>query len=334
MDALVNYPVTGTYPTWELTEDGVLTISSNIPDYTSISDQPWAAYREFIREIKLTNVYGVGKNAFAFDQTDKSFINNIDAPLVRTIGENAFKNNDRLLSFNGEAVQTIGDQAFANCTALENVNFGEHITSMGNKVFDGCSKMAELGVDAMTPPTVTAQTFVGMGATSANAPGRNGVRQATGQKSVSLEVPESAVVTYENTPYWNLFSSSYIGEHGNIVAGDLFGNGMWVLFADSTLMVSCSSLETGSGLQDQNSVHDWGTYASKIKRIEVLGELPELYRSFNNLPNLESVAFSSSVKKLYSTFSNCPKLKEVPLNDVEEFREYGNLGCFEKSATH
>ena len=122
----------------------------------------------------------------------------------------------------------------------------------------------------------------------------------------------------------------YIGEHGTIVAGDVFGNGMWVLYADSTLMVSCSSLETGSGIQDKTSMHNWGTYADKIKRIEVLGELPELYRSFNNLPNLESVSFSSSVKKLYSTFYNCPKLKEVPLSSVEEFREYGNVGCFEK----
>lgn len=332
----VNFPVKFVQNnwSWELTGDGTLTIqgTANNLFWDNAQSVPWYPYRKYIRRVVVgSGITMIGKNAFCFPNEGESQIKEIEIPAtVTSIGENAFKNNDRLLSFNGEAVQTIGDQAFANCTALENVNFGEHITSMGNKVFDGCSKMAELGVDAMTPPTVTAQTFVGMGATSANAPGRNGVRQATGQKSVSLEVPESAVVTYENTPYWNLFSSSYIGEHGNIVAGDLFGNGMWVLFADSTLMVSCSSLETGSGLQDQNSVHDWGTYASKIKRIEVLGELPELYRSFNNLPNLESVAFSSSVKKLYSTFRNCPKLKEVPLNSVEEFREYGNLGCFEQ----
>lgn len=330
IDVSVDYPVTGTNPNWELTENGVLTVSENIPNYSSANEQPWAAYRNYIREIKLTNVYSVGKNAFAFEQAGLSSIKKIDAPYLWSIGENAFKNNDVLKSFIGEKVRTIGSEAFANCAALEEAKFGEEITSMGSKVFDGCTKIEELGVDVMTPPTVTAQTFVGMGAQSAGAPGRNGVRKATGQKSVTLEVPESAVVTYANTLYWNLFSMDYIGEHGTIVAGDVFGNGMWVLYADSTLMVSCSSLETGSGIQDKTSMHNWGTYADKIKRIEVLGELPELYRSFNNLPNLESVSFSSSVKKLYSTFYNCPKLKEVPLSSVEEFREYGNVGCFEK----
>lgn len=342
LDQATAFPVSGTwgvgYGQWKITADGTLTISttndiydSRIPDYTNINDQPWATFSDFIRSIVLSDqIKGVGKNAFAFATTGKSSIHSIKAPAVTTIGENAFKNNDVLKSFIGEKVQSIGNEAFANCAALEEAKFGEQITSMGSKVFDGCTKIAELGVDAMTPPTVSAQTFIGMGAQSAGAPGRKGVRQATGQKSVTLEVPESAVVTYANTLYWNLFSMEYIGEHGTIVAGDVFGNGMWVLYADSTLMVSCSSLETGSGIQDKTSMHNWGTYADKIKRIEVLGELPELYRSFNNLPNLESVSFSSSVKKLYSTFYNCPKLKEVPLSSVEEFREYGNVGCFEK----
>ena len=341
LDQSMAFPVSGTYGSgfgqWELSEDGTLTLDTkyeydhNIPDYANITNQPWYLYRDFIRKVVLSeNIKGVGKNAFAFAETGKSSIHSVEAPAVTTIGDNAFKNNDVLKSFIGEKVQSIGSEAFANCAALEEAKFGEEITSMGSKVFNGCTKIEELGVDAMTPPTVTAQTFVGMGAQSAGAPGRNGVRKATGQKSVTLSVPESAVVTYENTPYWNLFSSNYIGEHGNIVAGDVFGNGMWVLFADSILMVSCTSLETGSGIQDKTSMHNWGTYADKIKRIEVLGELPELYRSFNNLPNLESVSFSSSVKKLYSTFYNCPKLKEVPLSSVEEFREYGNVGCFEK----
>lgn len=343
LDQSTAFPISGTfgagYGTWEISEDGTLTIDNtksttydrSIPDYANINNQPWYSCQKFIRKVVLTNkIQGIGKNAFAFATTGKSSIHSIEAPAVTTIGENAFKNNDVLKSFIGEKVRTIGSEAFANCAALEEAKFGEEITSMGSKVFDGCTKIEELGVDAMTPPTVTAQTFVGMGAQSAGAPGRNGVRKATGQKSVTLEVPESAVVTYANTLYWNLFSMDYIGEHGTIVAGDVFGNGMWVLYADSTLMVSCSSLETGSGIQDKTSMHNWGTYADKIKRIEVLGELPELYRSFNNLPNLESVSFSSSVKKLYSTFYNCPKLKEVPLSSVEEFREYGNVGCFEK----
>ncbi len=324
-----DFPVSGTNPTWEIGRDGILKISSNIPNYSSASDQPWYGYHEFIGKIELSeSVTSVGNYAFA--STGSLGAWSVEAPSVTMIGSHAFAGNAGLRRFTGENVRTINDEAFAGCAALEDVDFGDKLTSLGSRVFDGCPVVANFAVDAITPPSVNSQTFVGMGAQSAGAPGRNGVRKATGQKSVTLEVPESAVVTYANTLYWNLFSMDYIGEHGTIVAGDVFGNGMWVLYADSTLMVSCSSLETGSGIQDKTSMHNWGTYADKIKRIEVLGELPELYRSFNNLPNLESVSFSSSVKKLYSTFYNCPKLKEVPLSSVEEFREYGNVGCFEK----
>ena len=334
------------YGKWVIDENGTLIVKgggstgfdNKLPDYANESDQPWYIYRDFIKKIEIEEgLQGIGKNAFATPNEGESQVTEVVVPAsVTEIGENAFKNNDQIEEVKAEGVQTIGNQAFENCSSLEKVNFGKDLSSIGNKAFNYCGLMDAMAVKAAVPPAVTAQTFVGLGRVSSNAPAKVKAKaarratSATGQKAVSLDVPESSVVTYANTLYWNLFSMDYIGEHGSIEAGDVFGNGMWILYADSTMIISCSSLETGSGLQDQNTVHDWGTNAGKIKRIEVLGELTELYRSFNNLPNLESVSFSSSVKKLYSTFRNCPKLKEVPLNDVEEFREYGSLGCFEQ----
>ena len=336
VDKIVSFPVVT--DTWSINQVGTLTILNTIPDYAKPEDQPWYAYRDYIHSIVVKeNVTKIGDNAFAFKEEGESHVEEVEIPAtVETIGENAFKNNDQIEEVQAEGVQTIGNQAFENCSSLEKVKFGKDLSSIGNKAFNYCGLVDVMAVKAAVPPTVTAQTFVGLGRVSNNAPAKVKAKAArrataaTGQKTVSLDVPESSVVTYANTLYWNLFSMDYIGEHGSIEAGDVFGNGMWILYADSTMIISCSSLETGSGLQDQNTVHDWGTNAGKIKRIEVLGELTELYRSFNNLPNLESVSFSSSVKKLYSTFRNCPKLKEVPLNDVEEFREYGSLGCFEQ----
>ena len=336
VDKIVSFPVVT--DTWSINQVGTLTILNTIPDYAKPEDQPWYAYRDYIHSIVVKeNVTKIGDNAFAFKEEGESHVEEVEIPAtVETIGENAFKNNDQIEEVHAEGVQTIGSQAFENCSSLEKVKFGKNLSSIGDKAFNYCGLVDAMAVKAAVPPAVTAQTFVGLGRVSNNAPAKVKAKaarratSATGQKAVSLDVPESSVVTYANTLYWNLFSMDYIGEHGSIEAGDVFGNGMWILYADSTMIISCSSLETGSGLQDQNTVHDWGTNAGKIKRIEVLGELTELYRSFNNLPNLESVSFSSSVKKLYSTFRNCPKLKEVPLNDVEEFREYGSLGCFEQ----
>ncbi len=347
LDRIVEFPVVDEVNHWELTSDGLLTVTGKwngvekchyLDDYAQSSDQPWYAYRTFIKKVVFVEDFKhIGKNAFAYESEGESQIAEVVVPAsVETIGENAFKNNDQIEEVQAEGVKNIGSQAFENCSALEKVKFGKDLSSIGNKAFNYCGLVDVMAVKAAVPPTVTAQTFVGLGRVSNNAPAKVKAKaarratSATGQKAVNLDVPESSVVTYANTLYWNLFSMDYIGEHGSIEAGDVFGNGMWILYADSTMIISCSSLETGSGLQDQNTVHDWGTNAGKIKRIEVLGELTELYRSFNNLPNLESVSFSSSVKKLYSTFRNCPKLKEVPLNDVEEFREYGSLGCFEQ----
>ena len=336
VDKIVSFPVVT--DTWSINQVGTLTILNTIPDYAKPEDQPWYAYRDYIHSIVVKeNVTKIGDNAFAFKEEGESHVEEVEIPAtVETIGDNAFKNNDQIEEVQAEGVKNIGNQAFENCSSLERVVLGKKAKSLGTKVFNNCGLVDVMAVKAAVPPTVTAQTFVGLGRVSNNAPAKVKAKaarratSATGQKAVNLDVPESSVVTYANTLYWNLFSMDYIGEHGSIEAGDVFGNGMWILYADSTMIISCSSLETGSGLQDQNTVHDWGTNAGKIKRIEVLGELTELYRSFNNLPNLESVSFSSSVKKLYSTFRNCPKLKEVPLNDVEEFREYGSLGCFEQ----
>ena len=211
-----DFPVSGTNPTWEIGRDGILKISSNIPNYSSASEQPWYGYHEFIGKIELSeSVTSVGNYAFA--STGSLGAWSVEAPSVTTIGSHAFAGNAGLRRFTGENVRTINDEAFAGCAALEDVDFGDKLTSLGSRVFDGCPAMENFALDAITPPSVNSQTFVGMGASASGAPGRKAKASGSGQQSVTLSVPEEATVNYLAAPYWNLFSMEFIEGHGAIV---------------------------------------------------------------------------------------------------------------------
>ena len=333
LDQSMAFPVSGTYGSgfgqWELSEDGTLTLDTkyeydhNIPDCANITNQPWYLYRDFIRKVVLSeNIKGVGKNAFAFAEMGKSSIHSVEAPAVTTIGENAFKNNDALISFNGEYVKTIGNEAFAGCAALEDVDFGDKLTSLGSRVFDGCPVVANFAVDAITPPSVNSQTFVGMGASASGAPGRKAKASGSGQGSVTLSVPEEATVNYLAAPYWNLFSMEFIEGHGSIVKSGAYYDGAWVLYSDGTLIASS---QTTNGSIDVATVYNDAT----VTRVEFLGGANEVKSTFfSNLPNLKTVVLNAAVNKVgYRTFQNCAKLESINLENVDTIDSEAFKGC-------
>lgn len=313
-------------PDWVLYEDGTLMIWKNIPNYNQPQDQPWYNYREFISKIQIIKgVKSIGNNAFSYANTGESKITRFEDELesITTIGNNAFKNNDRLVKVLAKNVQTIGNEAFANCSALTDVDFGDKLTSLGNKVFDGCPAMANFALDAITPPSVTSQTFVGMGASASNVQGRNGAKASgSGQGSVTLSVPEEATVNYLAAPYWNLFSMEFIEGHGAIVKSGAYYDGAWVLYADGTLIASS---QTTNGSIDIASVYNDAT----VTRVEFLGGATEIKSTFfSNLPNLKTVVLNAAVNKVgYRTFQNCAKLESINLENVDTIESEAFKGC-------
>ena len=195
LDKIVSFPVVT--DTWSINQVGTLTILNTIPDYAKPEDQPWYAYRDYIHSIVVKeNVTKIGDNAFAFKEEGESHVEEVEIPAtVETIGENAFKNNDQIEEVKAEGVQTIGNQAFENCSSLEKVKFGKDLSSIGNKAFNYCGLVDVVAVKAAVPPTVTAQTFVGLGRVSNNAPAKVKAKaarratSATGQRSDLCQHP-------------------------------------------------------------------------------------------------------------------------------------------------
>ena len=216
MDTQVTFPVSGTwgigYGTWVIDTEGTLIVKkgrngfdTRLPDYANESDQPWYIYRDFIKKIEIEEgLQGIGKNAFATPSEGESQVKEVVVPAsVTEIGENAFKNNDQIESVEAEGVQSIGNQAFENCSSLEQVKFGKDLSSIGNKAFNYCGLMDAMAVKSAVPPTVTAQTFVGLGRQSSNAPAKVKAKYAarrataaTGQKAVNLDVPDDYIAKY------------------------------------------------------------------------------------------------------------------------------------------
>lgn len=323
INRIIDFPVYGTG--WHLDEDGTLTIIQAM-GFTQPSEQPWYSYKDYIEKVVFGNsdyvVTYIGQNCLAFENPGESKIQSIEAPYVTTINAEAFKNNDILKSFKGENVKTIGNEAFAGCAALEDVDFGDKLTSLGSRVFNGCPAMENFALDAITPPSVNSQTFVGMGASASNAPGRGAKASGSGQQSVTLSVPEESTVNYLAAPYWNLFSMEFIEGHGSIVKSGAYYDGAWVLYSDGTLIASS---QTTTGSIDVATVYNDAT----VTRVEFLGGANEVKSTFfSNLPNLKTVVLNAAVNKVgYRTFQNCAKLESINLENVDTIESEAFKGC-------
>lgn len=122
---------------YELSEDGMLTISGfgNMPEFSSVESIPWYSDRDKIKEVVITGVTSVSKNAFS----DCVNLEEVVFPeQFETIGEAAFSGCVKLPEINlnqAKALQSIGKDAFLNCISLSKVTFPESLVSVGENAF-------------------------------------------------------------------------------------------------------------------------------------------------------------------------------------------------------
>jgi hypothetical protein len=126
--------------TWNLSTDGILTISGNgdMPDYTSYDRNiPWYPYRSFIQEVIIADgVTSIGRYAFA------TYYGGIKSVSIANSIENIY----------------LG--AFDKCTGLTNISIPASVTGIGysntsaynvTSVFTSCSNLININVDADNP---------------------------------------------------------------------------------------------------------------------------------------------------------------------------------------
>lgn len=151
---LPEFPISGTCGdnlTWELDENGVLTISGTgaMTDWAKASEVAWYAYLKNIETIVLEDgVTSIGKQAF--ENCDK--VTTITIPdHIESIGASAFYSCDALESVTiGNGVKTIGSDAFYNCKSMKSITMGNSITSIGSGAFEGCSALNAVYISDLT----------------------------------------------------------------------------------------------------------------------------------------------------------------------------------------
>lgn len=137
--------------TWELTDDGTLTISGTgeMEDY-GWRDAPWYDYREMITTVIIEEgVTNIVRYAFQ----DCGSMKRIVLPESLTdIGFYSFAYCSSLESIEiPDGVTNIDGSAFSDCTALNSVTIGAGVASIGVSVFYNCISLTGIWVDGNNP---------------------------------------------------------------------------------------------------------------------------------------------------------------------------------------
>ena len=107
---------------------------------TSLTIPPVYVFEE--NKYKIT---AIGEKAF---YRCNSITKNITLPnTIKSIGNNAFYECTALENLTlGNATETIGQYAFYNCNSLNNITIPDNVTSIGNYTFSGCSSLINITI--------------------------------------------------------------------------------------------------------------------------------------------------------------------------------------------
>lgn len=314
--------------TWSISSAGTLRINCwSMPNYNTNREQPWYQYREYIKDIVLDNCQIIGKNAFS----EMPYLRNVSIPRdCKEIRDEAFKNCPELENIYITRVETLGSYVFEGCTKLKTIELGMHLATVGDYVFKDCHSLADIENLNRTPAATTKYSFAGIKSPVYDLRGRPRKANDEGQSTVNLNVPDAYVVNYMTDPNWSQFHIAYADNRGTWMKAGKFGDGMWVLYTDSTMVISSERNLTVEESTQLNT-DDFGRLMGYMptdprpltKRIEFIGNLSEVPRSFEQFPNLESVKLCPSIKKINEmAFYHCLKLKSVNLQSVDSIGRY------------
>ena len=221
--------------TWELSCDGVLTISGT-GEMENFSSAPWSDNANSIISVVIEDgVTSIGQYAFvqcnslttitipntvtsirnyAFQKS--SLVSIVFPNGITTIEDGVCqKCNSLSLIKLPNSVAIIKNRAFENCTSLISIEIPDGVTSIGEQAFNGCTSLVSVTCFAITPPELSHSVF-----------------EKTNISSCTLYVPCASIAAYRSTDGWKdftniqpiaeceKFSIIWLDEDGNVLKTD------------------------------------------------------------------------------------------------------------------
>jgi len=125
----------------------LLAITVTIPSMINVSaeDTTGTTYDGFEYKIENSEVTITGYSGIA---AELIIPDTIQGHTVRRIGEDAFKNCDKITSvIVSDSIYDIGDCAFAWCDRLTDIRISDSVTFIGEHLFNGCGNLSQIKVD-------------------------------------------------------------------------------------------------------------------------------------------------------------------------------------------
>ncbi len=345
----------GDYITWELDNEGILTISGTgnmTYDYAS----PWEGNTSIKSVIIEDGVTSIGRDAFS----GCSSLVSITIPdSVTKIGEYAFAGCSSLTSITiPDSVTMIGSYIFNGCSSLVSITIPDSVTIMGDCVFNGCSSLTSVVIgDGVTYigsyafdgcSSLENIYYRGMAAEWENI--ESGLyNDSLSDANIIFDCDIIAIGTCGENLTWALDDEGIltISGTGNMVTGNKDNDyaSPWedndsiksVIIEDGVTNISiaafagCKSLMT---VTIPDSVTRIGEYAfagcSSLTSITIPDSVTYIcYRSFMDCSNLTSITIPDSVTSIdFYAFSGCSSLVSIVIPDsVTVIGAYAFNGC-------
>ena len=341
VDKQFTFPVTGYfagYP-WSLSSDGVLKLGCSDQSWVSEYNEgglPWSLYSDYITDVVIEDgSITIDNNVFAGLEN----LVNVSIPrTVRNIGDKAFRGCTSLKNVYITRVETLGNSVFEDCSSLETIELGVTLKSAGDYVFRNCKNLIYIDNITDTPAKVTDLTFKEIKSSvynqRRNAPAKVSEEDAA-QYSVTLKIPNAYVTKYMMDTNWGKFHIPYADDRGTWKKCGRFGDGMWILYDDGTLLIAADQGPGDNYDASQPSVLGFSTSLNNpddpinfTKEIEITGNITHLSCCFQDFKNLESVTLCPSVKSLNTTFMGCTNLTNINLENIETiaYQTFANTG--------
>ena len=337
----------GDNATWELTEDGVLTISGSgaMEDYNSFSDVPWSEYRwdNIVTVVVGEGITSIGDYAFH----TCSRLTSIEIPdSVTSIGDSAFDNCHRLTSIEiPNGVTSIEDSAFFACSGLTSIEIPDSVTYIGDYAFASCRGLTSIEI----PDSVTCIGIYTFGwcesLTSIEIPDSVTHIESYAFQScyalTSIEIPSSVCyiasgafgncisltsirVDEKNLNYRSVDDVLYDKEQTSLICCPGSKTGAYTISSSVTHIKSCAFMGCSglTSIEIPDSVTSIGSYTfgwcESLTSIEIPDSVTSIgYDAFSGCGSLTIYGYEGSYAETYANANNIPfDYISIPVTEI------------------